>query len=156
MRETRRLVEDVERSRLLLDFNEWANLRILAAAEKLSPEDYTPLVEQFAHMMGAQRWYARCSGIDYGKHAVPMTIEDLRIMLGRSHDDLREFAATLTAERLASAVAAPAELGEFSVEDSIVQLVNHGTQHRSEIALVLTERGCSPGDLDYLFFRLGR
>lgn len=148
---------DVERSRLLLRFNEWANLRIVAAAEKLAAEDYAPLIDQFAHLMGAQRWwFARWTGTDYGEHAIPRTLHDLRTMLGGSHDDLRKFAASLTGERVDGLVAAPEELGEFSIEDSIVQLVNHGTQHRSEIAVVLTERGCSPGDLDYLFFRLGR
>lgn len=32
----------------------------------------------------------------------------------------------------------------------VAHVVNHGTQHRSELARYLTERGRSPGELDLL------
>ena len=34
----------------------------------------------------------------------------------------------------------------------LVHVVNHGTQHRSEAAALLTEAGRSPGDLDMIFY----
>jgi uncharacterized damage-inducible protein DinB len=34
----------------------------------------------------------------------------------------------------------------------LTHVVNHGTQHRSEAALILTEIGRSPGEIDMIFY----
>ncbi len=145
----------VEQARLLLAFNEWANERILSAAEGLTPEQYGELRDQFAHMLGTGRWWhAQWTGGEYGAHVIPRTIAGARDAYARSHGDLRAFAASLTDAALARSERWWGTEQELSVADVIVQVVNHSTQHRSEIAVALTAHGCSPGDLDYLFFRL--
>jgi uncharacterized damage-inducible protein DinB len=40
--------------------------------------------------------------------------------------------------------------------ETLFQVVNHSTQHRSEIAVVASRHDASPGDLDYLVFKRGQ
>ena len=68
---------------------------------------------------------------------------------------LMEFVAGLTDKKLKS------ELEYTSTEggrhkrvlwETMAHLVNHGTQHRTEAATILTDLGRSPGDIDLIVF----
>ena len=41
----------------------------------------------------------------------------------------------------------------YPLWQQMLHQVNHATQHRSEVAAILTHFGYSPGDLDYLVFQ---
>ncbi len=147
-------------------YHAWANGRILERSAALSDEelrgagplDHGSAFDTLRHLVDVDwSWREFCTGHDVGETYV----WDHGFVL----DDLPSIAAFCAEEdaRLARYVASlgPAELDERlrigdEPEDSVprwlilVHVVNHGTQHRSELARYLTDRGHSPGDLDLL------
>jgi uncharacterized damage-inducible protein DinB len=47
---------------------------------------------------------------------------------------------------------AKGETWAYPLWQMLIHQVNHATQHRSEAAMLLTQMGCSPGDLDLLIY----
>lgn len=154
--------------RTLFDYSAWATDRILARVEQLTPAQFTtapsdtlPSVRQMlAHMLGAETlWLTR---LRTGESAIRVEAADfpdpaaLRRAFAEQRAAIGAFLDTLSDERLAQPVrferrGATLELLLWQV---LFQLVNHGTQHRSEVAAILTEYGHSPGDLDFLFYAM--
>ncbi|HLE43990.1 MAG TPA: DinB family protein [Methylomirabilota bacterium] len=151
----------------LYEYGEWANERLLAVAAKLTDAErrrrwsqgYQSIHETFVHLLGADlRWFAR-----WQDAPLPpiLTADDVP-----SLDAIRERWAPLAAERRTYLAGLRAEdlhhviRGRFADGQTyelprwqgILQCANHGTQHRSEVAAMLTDAGHSPGDLDYSRF----
>lgn len=68
---------------------------------------------------------------------------------------LTEFVDGLTEERLTAEfdyISTEGRAHRRVVWETMVHLINHGTQHRSEAAALLTAMGQSPGDIDLVVF----
>jgi uncharacterized damage-inducible protein DinB len=68
---------------------------------------------------------------------------------------MRDYLAGLTDDDLTGHVRYTTDSGqkrERVLWHCLLHMVNHGTQHRSEAAAILTGYGHSPGDLDFLDF----
>lgn len=149
----------------LYDYNYWANGRILDAAEQLTAEQYTTPVAGVSHgsaratlvhtLAGEQIWRLRCLEEVSPKRLLSEddlpTSAALRRLWAEEESAMRAGLARLTDESLAEAVAFTTTSGRpFSqtLGSLLVHVVNHGTQHRAEAAVILTAFGQSPGDVD--------
>lgn len=76
----------------------------------------------------------------------------IRAFWAEEHARLLAYAGSLDEAQLTEILTSQEEDGPFSAPrwEAIVHIVNHGTQHRAEMARYLTECGHSPGDLDLL------
>ena len=99
-------------------------------------------------------WYARWTGGDRTDPEL-VTLERAKEDYATSHDAMLAYVSALTDEEWGRAGQWWLEFGfdqRMALGESITQLFCHGVQHRSELAIVLSGWGHSPGDLDYLIF----
>ena len=154
-------------ARTLLDYAVWANARLLGAVDGLVPDQLaaTPIaahgsiVATLAHTLGAERiWRERLEGHSptamLGAADVP-TLDALRSTWAAEHASWRQRLATLSDTDLLEPIAYTTMTGASFTQplwEILSHLANHGTQHRAEVAAMLTILGRSPGDLDMIKF----
>lgn len=147
----------------LVDYNYWANARVLAAAAHLAPDTFvaptslTPrtLRGTLVHQLDVEwswrlRWQGRDDGEALAEDDFP-TVGDLVTRWQVDEQAMRAYVATLTEadlERPWAVGGGPARpLWQY-----IVHVINHGTQQRADAAVLLTAAGSSPGGLDIADF----
>ncbi len=153
----------------LYAYNEWANGHVIDAASALTEDDYgRDLGASFgsvrgnlAHIVGAQTlWLGRFNSAGGGKlPEADGSLGGVRRLNATFHTRLRDFLAFLGESDLASAVSYVDTRGsahEHPLGPLLVHVVNHGTHHRAEAAMLLTSLGHGPRQLDYVFFELER
>lgn len=148
-------------------YNQWANGKILTAAANVTHEQFVAdapfphggLRGTLVHAMFAEWiWRNRWEGISPTVRIKPdefPTFESLHARWMQEEKLLMEFVESITDERLNSPFQYKTTRGEPHEKilwEVMVHVVNHGTQHRSEAAALLTSYGCSPGDVDLVYF----
>jgi len=142
-----------------------SNERILQATTELSEEeflasaplDYETPIETLLHIAIVDwSWREACIGNDdddsYPDGWPPGDLQGIRAFWDGEHARLLSYVASADMGELGRSITWKGEGGHSSASRILVlaHIVNHGTQHRSELARFLTERGHSPGDLDLL------
>jgi len=153
----------------LYDYNYWATRRILAASEHVSQEQFLiPTTHSFGSLRGtlvhtldsecAWRMLCQHQTLAYFRameeDAFP-TVDVVAQRWGEEEHAMREYLAHLTDDDLTEYIRYTTPEGdkrERVMWHCLLHVVNHGTQHRSEAAAILTEYGHSPGDLDFTAF----
>ena len=152
--------------RTLFDFDAWATGRILDQAERLTPEQYSTPSSQDAQsirqilthsLIALHLWRVRCetgkTSVTISPEAFP-TVAAFRAGWQQERQALDAYLATLDDDVLGRPIhfERRGESYAYTLWHILFQVINHGTQHRSEIAEQLTAYGHSPGDLDFFFF----
>ena len=157
-----------EEMQLLYTYNYWANRRIQVKAKLLTDtqldsglvQGYGSLLDILAHQLGAEiMWLTRLTeGITLPKVPGREEYPHLEAILTRWQEQERAMLAYLdglSEDELSQPfkyVTTKGKPYEMPRWELLMQLSNHGTQHRAEEALLLTHFSQSPGDLDFIAY----
>ena len=155
---------DAEMLSVLVRYHALANDWILTNAARLSDEDlgaggvldHGSAFDTVRHLVDVDwSWREYCTGNDVGETYVwdhGFALDDLPAIHAFTLEEdarLRAYVGSLDK----AALAEPLRVGTDATAPRwviLAHVVNHGTQHRAELARYLTERGASPGDFDLL------
>lgn len=145
----------------LYDYGRWANDRLLAIAANLTPEELglrltkgaDPVLTTFGHLVSSDiRWLARFRGappLALSASDFP-TLDAVRRGWEEHYPVRGAYIASLDEATLLEDIVLVRDQGTVTVARwrAMLHCANHGTQHRSEIAAMLTDLGHSPGNMD--------
>jgi len=147
------------------DYTEWANDRILTAAEGLTAEQFLqsdlphvwPVRDGLAHVMLAQlswinRWNDGKDSLDDIQETDFADLASIRAFWPDVYAAMRTLLDRLDDEQLARDFTYVNHLGEtrnYLLGHQLLHVANHSTYHRGEIAALLSRYGCSPGEIDF-------
>jgi uncharacterized damage-inducible protein DinB len=150
----------------LYEYNCWANEHILVAATGVPAEQfasarlgYCGLRDTLVHIFSAERrWRWRWQGLPstpmLAAEEVP-TLLMLRDLWEQEKQQMRAYLSALHDSDLSEVFSYRTAKGRdiSSVRwHTMAHMINHGTHHRAELALLLTQLGCSPGNIDLNVF----
>jgi uncharacterized damage-inducible protein DinB len=151
----------------LYKYNQWANAKILNAAANVTADQFladasfphgglrgTLVHILFAEWIWRNRWQGESPGFRIKPDEFP-TFDSLRQRWAMEEQSLMEFVEGLSDDLLNTPFQYKTTRGEPHEQilwKAMVHVVNHGTQHRAEAAALLTDFGCSPGDVDMIGF----
>jgi len=152
---------------LLYKYNQWTNTKILNAASNVTQEQFlapasfphgglrgTLVHALFAEWIWRHRWEGTSPNYRLKPEDFPI-FESLRTRWAEEEEKLMVFVDSLTDEKLNSTFVYQNTSGkqfERVLWQAMAHLVNHGTQHKTEAAALLTDFRHSPGDIDLVYF----
>lgn len=143
----------------------WANERILSTAVRLSADQFTAQVgasfpsvrDTLVHTLSSQNvWLHRFQKQPAPDRLEPADFADVTAVHARWQEveaRTQTFVAGLSEDALGEVIHMTDRSGRvwsYTLWQMMAHQANHAMQHRSEVAVMLTQFGHSPGDLDFL------
>ena len=152
--------------KLLHDYSQWANGRILDTAGKATPAQlhaendlgWGSIHGALFHVLSAEHGWRRFLADETNPRPLKASdcpdIPSLRERWAEENAIFDAWLRTLADADLSREIKSERGGVEYRwrLWQCLNHVVNHGTQHRSECAALLTELGQSPGELDFLVF----
>ncbi len=144
--------------RYLFAYDRWATEKVLAQLDGIEPDTWGAvgvvgdrgLGSILVHMLGAhQRWRLAFEGSEESPEPENEPLPSAADLVSRWTGELDATDGFL--DEVTPGFLAYVRDG-VRVAVMLQHLANHGTQHRSEAALLLTQAGRSPGEIDLIFF----
>jgi uncharacterized damage-inducible protein DinB len=153
--------------RIFYGYNTWANERILTRAAELTnaqfvapgSASFSSVRDTLVHTMWAQwNWLRRWRGEPNPPPFEPADYADVAALQARwdaIDGETDAFVARVddaTLDGVCRYVNSRNQPMAHPLWQLMLHQVNHGTQHRSEVAVILTEYGHSPGMMDFIVY----
>lgn len=149
----------------LVEYNQWANAKLLAACDGLDEEELRKdrgasrgTISALLWHIGQVEagWFSRASGSEMEPVCEPLApLSEMREAIERVDSKMVEWASSVSEEELNAErrFSRPGD-SEYSAIawQPLTTLLLHSTQHRAEIGMMLAQVDRSPGDLDFVYF----
>jgi uncharacterized damage-inducible protein DinB len=163
---------NIQDIKFIYEYNYWANRKILEAASTVTQEKFLDSAEfpfgiaqggslrsTMLHVVDAEYGWRgffefKKFGEDLNADDFP-TLKTLEKKFQEEEEAMRAWLDRITDDDINGKVTYTNDEGILRTRTlwhCLLHVVNHGTQHRSEAAALLTRHDASPGDLDFTFF----
>ncbi len=151
----------------LYEYNRWANDRLLDAASKLTPEQFSrdlqsshrSVRDTLAHILAAEWiWLERWKGVSPNALLIPSdfpTVESLETRWAVVEGDYTNFINGVTDGSLATVIAYTNTRGEewaYPLGQMLQHVMNHSSYHRGQVTTMLRQLGADVNPVDLLVF----
>ena len=152
---------------LIYNYNYWANGKILEASKKVTEEQFLAPAEfsfgglrgTLVHILDAEfGWRGLFENKSFNADLKPddfPTVKSIEERWLEEEQAMRAYLVNLSDDDMESHLRYTTDTGierDRILWQCLYHVVNHGTQHRSEAAALLTDFGNSPGDIDFTVF----
>ncbi len=139
----------------IFNFNVWANRKIIATIISQNASD-EKILSIFAHLVSAQFiWLNRIIGLPKSEYLLwgNYSPDQLKEMVEMASEQWLEFINTTeTFDRELKYTNYVGDFYESNISDIMIHLVNHGSYHRGQVALLLREKGFEPVNTDMITY----
>lgn len=140
----------------LYQYNAWANRRVIGCLERQAVSN-EKILSIFAHSVAANFiWYNRFMGLSKSEYKLwdgNYTVSDMKKMVEEAARLWLDFIeANDSFDRVLKYTNYVGDYYENNIQDIMIHLVNHGSYHRGQVAVLLRERGYEPINTDLITY----